>query len=55
MAQALTRAGFEQVRRCAFGDSEDPAFRAVEDPNRFADPGVGPECAMEARRARIPA
>lgn len=38
-------AGFDRVRRCAFGDADDPAFAAVEDPGRF-DGAV----AIEARR-----
>ena len=34
---ALERAGFVSVRRCQLGDSGDPMFSLVEDPNRFHD------------------
>jgi SAM-dependent methyltransferase len=50
MMQELRQAGFVDLRRCAFNDAEDPAFRAVESQGRFFDPEVGAECAMEARR-----
>lgn len=51
IAAALREAGFVDVRRCRFNDCPDPAFRAVEDPARFTDPGIAlEECAMEARR-----
>jgi hypothetical protein len=32
---ALRRHGFTTMRRCAFGDSADPMFALVEDPDRF--------------------
>jgi len=35
MAAELTEAGFVEIRRAAFGDSGDPAFTAVENPNRW--------------------
>lgn len=49
MAQTLTDAGFVAVRRCEFGDAEDPMFSVVEDRGRFFDSGRR-ELAMEARR-----
>jgi predicted SAM-dependent methyltransferase len=45
MTQALREHGFEQIRRCRFGDSEDSMFSLVEDPIRFEH-----AVAMEARR-----
>jgi SAM-dependent methyltransferase len=42
---ALKEQGFTQIRRCAFGDSEDPMFALVEDPGRFES-----ALALEARR-----
>jgi SAM-dependent methyltransferase len=47
---ALRSAGFVRVRRCAFGDSGDPAFDAVEREDRFIDHSLGgiQECAAEA-------
>lgn len=45
----LTEAGFVDVRRCRFGDAEDPAFAHVEDEGRFIDTGHD-ELALEARR-----
>ncbi|HZD90704.1 MAG TPA: methyltransferase domain-containing protein [Pseudolabrys sp.] len=50
MTAALQRAGFVAVRRCRLHDSGHPAFRLVEQPDRFHDPGEDlEECAMEAR------
>ncbi len=43
LADELTRAGFTNLRRCAFNDSADPMFRYVEDPNRFVS-AVAIEC-----------
>ncbi len=40
---ALEEHGFAKVRRADFGDSDDPAFKAVEDEGRFFG-----ACAMEA-------
>jgi len=45
LADELKRAGFPSVRRCAFGDADDPHFAAVEDPARFEG-----SVAAEARR-----
>jgi len=42
---ALNKHGFARVRRCQFGDCEDPMFSLVEDPGRFER-----SVAMEARR-----
>lgn len=42
---ALTRHGFVDVRRAAFGDSADPRFRSVEDEDRFVE-----AVALEARK-----
>jgi hypothetical protein len=49
MTSLLEQAGFEAIRRCSFGDAEDPAFAAVEDEGRFVDNGC-PELALEARK-----
>jgi len=46
LSEALTQHGFTAIRRCRFGDSEDPKFRSVEDPERFQN-----ALALEARRA----
>jgi SAM-dependent methyltransferase len=43
--EALEGHGFRQIRRCRFGDSEDPMFSLVEAPGRFEN-----AVAMEARR-----
>jgi hypothetical protein len=45
LGQALTGHGFRHVRRCEFGDCEDPMFALVEDKARFEH-----AVAMEARR-----
>jgi len=45
LIHALEQLGFHQVRRCSFGDCEDPMFGIVESKTRFED-GV----AIEARR-----
>ncbi len=45
ITQALKIQGFRQIRRCRFGDCEDPMFSLVEDQGRFEN-----AVAMEARR-----
>jgi hypothetical protein len=45
LRQALAGHGFRDIRRCAFGDCEDPMFALVEDRERFVH-----AVAMEARR-----
>lgn len=53
MTAELQRAGFVDIRRCRFGDSELSAFAQVEDRTRFVDESVGvEECALEARKPR---
>jgi hypothetical protein len=37
--------GFQQIRRCEFGDSKDPMFKLVEDLGRFVK-----ALAIEARK-----
>jgi SAM-dependent methyltransferase len=49
MRALLAEAGFVGVRRCHFGDAEDPAFALVEEEGRFID-GGNQELALEARR-----
>ena len=54
MAAALKKVGFIGVRRCRFNDSQDEAFRLVEDIGRFYDDSAGLEhCAMEAIKPGI--
>ena len=48
MARELELAGFVAIRRCTFGDSQDPMFRDVEAPERFVD-AVAIECARAAQ------
>jgi SAM-dependent methyltransferase len=48
MTEALVAAGFAHIRICSFGDSEDPAFQAVEDRTRFFAADGTPELALEA-------
>lgn len=43
--EALEQHRFRQIRRCRFGDCEDPMFSLVEAPSRFEN-----AVAMEARR-----
>ncbi len=51
MTDELAKAGFMQIRRCAFGDADDPMFAKVEDRSRFHDQSLNlPELAMEARK-----
>lgn len=45
LADALDEHGFCKIRRCCFGDCEDPMFKLVEDARRFEH-----AVAMEARR-----
>lgn len=45
LAAAMRAHGFADIRRAAFNDSGDPAFRAVEDAGRFED-----AVCIEARR-----
>ncbi len=52
MSSALHEAGFADVRRCSFGDSDDAMFALVEDEERFQD-GGSPELAFECRRPII--
>jgi SAM-dependent methyltransferase len=49
MDALLTAAGFVAIRRCQFGDGDDPFFAAVEDRSRFFD-GQHRELAIEARK-----
>lgn len=49
MTAALQEEGFRAIRRCEFGDSEDPMFRLVEDQARFRENGFR-ELAIEARK-----
>jgi predicted SAM-dependent methyltransferase len=51
LSAALLEQGFVNIRRCSFGDSEDPRFAEVEDRTRFID-GDFIEVAIECRRAR---
>jgi SAM-dependent methyltransferase len=39
----LRAVGFKEVRRCTFGDSDDPMFELVEEADRFVD-AVAAEC-----------
>lgn len=51
MRRELAAAGFVDIRRCAFHDSEDPMFEAVEDEGRFVDLSNGQTClAVECKR-----
>jgi methyltransferase family protein len=53
LVRALSSAGFVDIRRCAFNDSEDPMFREVEEPDRFFDRTWGiQELAIECRGPR---
>lgn len=36
MEAELRKVGFTRIRRCTFGDAEDPMFQRVEDESRFA-------------------
>lgn len=48
---ALKEAGFDQIRRCSYGDAVSPEFKLVEDPERFIDSESGNlEVALEARK-----
>jgi hypothetical protein len=37
LAARLREHGFVNIRRAAYGDSDDPRFAAVENPDRFID------------------
>jgi hypothetical protein len=45
----LLKSGFVDIRRCAFGDAQDPAFNAVESESRFIA-GDEHELAVEATK-----
>jgi SAM-dependent methyltransferase len=47
MRARLLKTGFIEVRRCSFGDAKHPAFRDVEEWERFFD-NDAPELAIEA-------
>jgi SAM-dependent methyltransferase len=47
--EQLRLAGFTDIRRCEFGDSNDPMFSQVEDGGRFVD-GTLRELAITARK-----
>ena len=49
MTRLLRDAGFVAIRRCQFGDAQDPMFNRVEEHGRFFDTGHA-ELAIEARR-----
>jgi predicted SAM-dependent methyltransferase len=49
MQAALVEVGFDRVRRCSFGDSNEREFSEVENEARFKD-GEFLELAMECRR-----
>jgi hypothetical protein len=49
MKMDLNNAGFTAIRRCSFGDSNDPAFALVEIRDRFID-GEIVELAIECRK-----
>jgi hypothetical protein len=49
MKELLVNAGFENIRRCQFGDSADGMFAQVEGMDRFFD-GEHPELAIEATK-----
>jgi predicted SAM-dependent methyltransferase len=54
MTEMLKKAGFVDIRRCVFGDSADPMFKAVEDPDRFHYNVLNAqEVALDARRPVI--
>ena len=53
MMRVLNDTGFVAIRRCRFGDAEDPDFKMVEDESRFFDAACNiAELALEARRPR---
>jgi len=43
MKSALTEHGFHNIRRCYFGDSEDPMFKLVEQEGRYDEGSFGME------------
>lgn len=50
LKRELSTAGFDEIRRCAPGDSADPNFKHVENPERFID-----AVAIECRRPNVDA
>jgi hypothetical protein len=51
MSAPLASAGFTSIRRCEMEDSGDPAFAAVEQPDRFFDEPTGiREPALDCQR-----
>jgi SAM-dependent methyltransferase len=51
LSEELRQAGFVAIRPCRFNDADDPAFRQVEEADRFHDGTIGvDECALEARK-----
>lgn len=47
LVRELEDAGFVGIRRCQYGDCDDPKFREVENPERFID-AVAMECRKSA-------
>lgn len=45
LAHELGQVGFVEIRRCQYGDSSNPMFKLVENPQRFVD-----AVAMDARK-----
>ena len=43
MAMELEQAGFAEIRRAQFGDSQEPRFKDVEDQGRW-DGNLGVQC-----------
>ena len=48
LSQLLKEAGFENIRRCEFGDAKADIYQAVESENRFVDASGNAELAIEA-------
>jgi hypothetical protein len=51
MTATLAAAGFSDIRRCNFNDSDDPAFAELEEPGRYVDGDIF-ELALECRKLR---
>lgn len=49
MTAELAAIGFRDIRRCRFGDSDDPMFAKVEAKVRF-ETDLGPELALECKK-----
>ena len=49
LSHQLSLVGFQEIRRCEFGDSDDPMFSLVESYDRFYD-GEIVELAIEAKK-----